>query len=98
VHGSDGRLTILGARQNRISAESWLAADGDMRKSRDALEGGFRCDPAGCAAKRTKAPDPAALARLNRQPSLSSGAETPPAKLGDEPIPEEGGGGEGEEE
>ncbi len=51
VRGSDGRLTVLAARQNRISADSWLAADGDTRKSRDALEGGFRCDPAGCAAK-----------------------------------------------
>jgi competence protein ComEC len=51
VRASDGRLTILGARENRISAESWLAADGDTRKSRDLLEGGFRCDPAGCIAR-----------------------------------------------
>jgi len=51
VRGSDGRLTVLAARQNRISADSWLAADGDTRKSRDPLEGGFRCDAAGCAAK-----------------------------------------------
>jgi competence protein ComEC len=51
VRGNDGRLTVLGARQNRISAESWLAADGDTRKSRDALEGGFRCDSAGCTAR-----------------------------------------------
>jgi competence protein ComEC len=51
VRGSDGRLTVLNARQNRISAESWLAADGDTRKSRDPLEGGFRCDSAGCTAK-----------------------------------------------
>jgi competence protein ComEC len=51
VRASDGRLTIFGARQNRISAESWLAADGDTRKSRDALEGGFRCDRSGCTAR-----------------------------------------------
>jgi len=51
VRAGDGRLTILGARQNRISADSWLAADGDVRKSHDALEGGFRCDSAGCIAR-----------------------------------------------
>ena len=175
VRGSDGRLTVLAARQNRISADSWLAADGDTRKSRDALEGGFRCDPAGCAAKladgttiavarrpdafaddcreaalvvspfdvpaacaaaavdrralastgalalrrvkgawvaepvrsptadrpwygRARAPDPAALARLYRRPNAPANAETPSARPDDERMPEEGGGGEGEEE
>jgi competence protein ComEC len=51
VRGSDGRLTILGARQNRISTDSWLAGDGDTRKSRDGVAGGFRCDAAGCTAR-----------------------------------------------
>jgi competence protein ComEC len=51
VRGNDGRLTVLNARQNRISAESWLAADGDTRKSHDPLEGGFRCDVDGCIAR-----------------------------------------------
>jgi competence protein ComEC len=51
LRASDGRLTILGARQNRISADSWLAADGDTRKSHDAVDGGFRCDAVGCTAR-----------------------------------------------
>lgn len=51
VRGSDGRLTILNAKQSRISAENWLAADGDNRKSGDKLDTGFRCDETGCVAK-----------------------------------------------
>jgi competence protein ComEC len=51
VRGSDGKLTILNARQGRISAETWLAADGDTRKSRDVLDSAFRCDSAGCVAR-----------------------------------------------
>jgi competence protein ComEC len=165
VRASDGRLTILGARQNRISAESWLAADGDTRKSRDALEGGFRCDRSGCIARlpdgttiaiarrpeafaddcreaalvvspfdvppacaaaaidrralattgavalrrvkgewvatpvrsptadrpwygRTRAPDPAALARLYHRPSVPAGSELPLARPSNDPPSE----------
>jgi competence protein ComEC len=51
VRAADGRLTILNARQGRISAETWLAADGDTRKSRDVLDKGFRCDGLGCIAR-----------------------------------------------
>lgn len=51
VRGGDGRLTILNAKRARISAENWLAADGDTRKSRDVLDRGFRCDRDGCVAK-----------------------------------------------
>ena len=51
VRGADDKLTILDARQGRISAETWLAADGDTRKSRDVLDSGFRCDSAGCIAR-----------------------------------------------
>jgi competence protein ComEC len=50
VRTADGRLSILNARQGRISAETWLAADGDTRKSRDVLDRGFRCDATGCVA------------------------------------------------
>lgn len=51
VRAGDGRLSILNARQARISAETWLAADGDTRKSRDILDQAFRCDGIGCTAK-----------------------------------------------
>jgi competence protein ComEC len=51
VRAADGRLSILNARQGRISAETWLAADGDTRKSRDFLDQAFRCDGIGCTAK-----------------------------------------------
>lgn len=51
VRGADGKLSILDARRDRLSAESWLAADADGRKARDAsLADGFRCDPLGCTA------------------------------------------------
>ncbi len=51
VRALDGRLSILNAKQARISAETWLTADGDTRKSRDVLDKGFRCDPLGCVAR-----------------------------------------------
>ncbi len=51
VRGPDGKLAILNARQGRIAAETWLAADGDTRKSNDKLDQGFRCDGAGCVAR-----------------------------------------------
>jgi competence protein ComEC len=51
VRGVDGKLSILNARQARISAETWLAADGDPRKSREVLDQAFRCDSEGCIAR-----------------------------------------------
>lgn len=51
VRAPDGRLSILNARRGWISAENWLAADGDTRKSRDVLDGGFQCDHDGCVAR-----------------------------------------------
>jgi competence protein ComEC len=51
VRGPDGKLAILNARQGRIAAETWLAANGDTRKSNDKLDQGFRCDGAGCVAR-----------------------------------------------
>lgn len=52
VRGADGKLSILDGRRDRLSAESWLAADADGRKARDAsLANGFRCDPLGCVAE-----------------------------------------------
>lgn len=53
VRGADGKLSILNARRARISAETWLAADGDHRKSHDVLDQAFRCDSAGCVARLT---------------------------------------------
>lgn len=52
VRVPDGRLSILDARRDRLSTESWLAADGDGRKARDpSLAAGFRCDPLGCTVR-----------------------------------------------
>jgi len=51
VRGADGKLAILNAKRGRISAETWLAADGDARKSQDMLDGGFHCDALGCVAR-----------------------------------------------
>ncbi len=50
VRGADGKLSILNARQSRISAETWLAADGDTRSSRDVADSAFICDELGCVA------------------------------------------------
>jgi competence protein ComEC len=50
VREADGRLTIHGAKRDRISAESWLAADGESR-GRANVEAGFKCDDKGCVAK-----------------------------------------------
>jgi competence protein ComEC len=50
VRGADGKLSILNAKQARISAETWLAADGDTRSSRDLTDRGFTCDELGCIA------------------------------------------------
>ncbi len=52
IRGVDGKLSILDARKDRLSSESWLAADADARKARDnTLAGAFRCDVLGCAAR-----------------------------------------------
>jgi competence protein ComEC len=48
VRGADGKLSILNAKQARISAETWLAADGDPRGSRSVAAKGFVCDDLGC--------------------------------------------------
>jgi competence protein ComEC len=50
VRGADGRLAIYGAKRDRISAQSWLAADGEGRVRAD-VEAGFKCDDNGCVAK-----------------------------------------------
>ncbi len=47
----DGRLSILDARRDRLSAESWLAADRDGRKAKDDLGKAFVCDKQGCVAR-----------------------------------------------
>ncbi len=51
VRGADGRLSILDARKDRLSTESWLAADADPRKARDDPGRAFRCDAQGCIAR-----------------------------------------------
>jgi competence protein ComEC len=51
VRGADGRLQILGVSGNRFVAESWLAADADLRRAGKALEAGFACDARACTAK-----------------------------------------------
>jgi competence protein ComEC len=63
VRGADGKLSILNARQARISAETWLAADGDTRKSREVLDQAFRCDAEGCVARLADGTTVAVLSR-----------------------------------
>ncbi|HWK00652.1 MAG TPA: ComEC/Rec2 family competence protein [Xanthobacteraceae bacterium] len=48
VRSSDGKLSILNAKQARISAETWLASDGDTRNSRNVSPDAFVCDDVGC--------------------------------------------------
>lgn len=51
VRGADGRLAILGARVQRLTAEQWLTREGDRRRAADpTLQGLFTCDPQGCTA------------------------------------------------
>lgn len=51
VRGPDGRLSIHGARAQRLIAEQWLTREGDRRRAADAsLQGLFTCDPLGCTA------------------------------------------------
>ncbi|MFS8038282.1 ComEC/Rec2 family competence protein [Xanthobacter sp. AM11] len=51
VRGADGRLSILGARTNRLVAEQWLTREGDRRTARAGeLAAGFTCDGEGCTA------------------------------------------------
>jgi competence protein ComEC len=52
VRGADGKLSILNAKQARISAETWLAADGDARNSRVVTADAFACDDLGCVARK----------------------------------------------
>ncbi|MDK9697710.1 MAG: ComEC/Rec2 family competence protein [Siculibacillus sp.] len=49
VRGADGRLHVLGGRQERFDVGIWLAADRDPRPATTAdLAEGWRCDPLGC--------------------------------------------------
>ncbi len=68
VRGSDGRLSVIGAKTNRLVVEQWLSHEGDTRKAdaRD-LDAAFRCDPTGCVARL---PDGARLAVAHRVESL----------------------------
>lgn len=51
VRGSDGRLSIIGARTHRLMAEQWLIREGDRRKADDpSLAAAFTCDALGCVA------------------------------------------------
>lgn len=49
VRGVDGRLHVLGGRQERFDTAIWLAADADPRAADDRTLGeGWRCDALGC--------------------------------------------------
>ncbi|MDI4664349.1 ComEC/Rec2 family competence protein [Xanthobacter autotrophicus] len=51
VRGPDGRLSVLGARSQRLVVEQWLTREGDRRKAgAEGLAGLFACDPFGCTA------------------------------------------------
>ncbi|WP_454916900.1 ComEC/Rec2 family competence protein [Xanthobacter sediminis] len=51
VRGADGRLSVIGARSQRVLVEQWLTREGDHRAARaPGLEGGFACDKLGCVA------------------------------------------------
>lgn len=68
VRGIDGRLSILGAKSNRLMAEQWLSHEGDTRKAdASGLDAAFRCDPTGCIAPL---PDGNRIAVAHRAESL----------------------------
>lgn len=51
VRGLDGRLSILNARSQRLTAEQWLTREGDSRTAAaPGLAAAFSCDPSGCIA------------------------------------------------
>ncbi|MFG1365067.1 ComEC/Rec2 family competence protein [Xanthobacter versatilis] len=51
VRGPDGRLSVLGARSQRLVVEQWMTREGDMRKAgAEGLAALFTCDPLGCTA------------------------------------------------
>ncbi len=57
VRAADGRLQVLGGRQERFDVAIWLAADRDPRSPADPTLGeGWRCDAVGCV-HRTPRPD-----------------------------------------
>jgi competence protein ComEC len=52
VRGSDGRLALVGTRYSGFAAANWLAADGDLRATRDkSTSEKVRCDKSGCTAQ-----------------------------------------------
>lgn len=51
VRGADGRLSVVGARGQRVLVEQWLTREGDRRAALGPdLARGFACDPLGCVA------------------------------------------------
>lgn len=51
VRGADGRLSLVGAKDNAFAAATWLLADADPRDPRDAgLMASWACDAGGCEA------------------------------------------------
>ncbi|MFG1349525.1 ComEC/Rec2 family competence protein [Xanthobacter autotrophicus] len=51
VRGPDGRLSVLGARSQRLVVEQWMTREGDMRRAEaEGLATLFTCDPLGCTA------------------------------------------------
>jgi competence protein ComEC len=68
VRGADGKLSILNAKQARISAETWLAADGDTRHAHGVTADAFACDDLGCVAHLQ---DGAAIAVAARPAALA---------------------------
>jgi competence protein ComEC len=51
VRGPDGRLQVIGVRFTSFAASSWLAADGDLRSTRDkSASERVVCDKSGCTA------------------------------------------------
>jgi len=55
VRGDDGRLAVLGTKQEQFDTAIWLAADRDPRPpSVTALGEGWSCDGLGCIYRRTR--------------------------------------------
>ncbi|MFG1402387.1 ComEC/Rec2 family competence protein [Xanthobacter sediminis] len=51
VRSADGRLSVIGAKGQKMMVEQWLAQEGARRTvNGTALEAGFTCDPLGCVA------------------------------------------------
>jgi len=70
VRGADGRLSVIGARGQKLIVEQWMTREGDRRTAADkTLASAFSCDAFGCTAPL---PDGGTIAVSRRAESLEA--------------------------